>query len=268
MTRPLGVQLYSLREEIKKEGFPSILNFVAECGYNGVEFAGLHGLKAADVRKMLDDRGLRASSAHVPAFDPAKTQQVIDDAKTLGHDVVGSGFGPKDFENEASIKVAADRVNAAVERLGAAGLRLELHNHWWEWENPRKGELLFKLCPKLLAQFDIYWMATAGADPVKLVRRFAERVRSVHVKDGPCVKGEPHTAVGKGKVNIPAVLEAAERTRCEWYIVELDSCATDMKTAVRESARYLAGTGFVALRLKPAAAAPLASLPSPQGEVF
>lgn len=240
MPRPISVQLYSLREAAAKD-FPGVLKLVADIGYAGVEFAGLHNMKAADVKKVLDNLGLKASGAHAPVFVPEKAQQVIDDAKALGVNAVGGGFGPKDFETEDAIKAAAQRANAGIERLGKAGLKVYLHNHWWEWDAPRKGELLLELCPKLLIQLDVYWVQTGGADPVKLIERYSNRVQSIHVKDGPCEKGKAHTAVGQGKVNTPAVLKAADKSKAGWYIVELDSCDTDMVQAVRESYAYLVG---------------------------
>jgi len=57
-----------------------------------------------------------------------------------------------------------------------------------------------------------YWIQTGGADPVKIVKQYADRVLLLHVKDGPCVKGQPHTADGQGKVKTKAVLKAADKT--------------------------------------------------------
>jgi len=65
----------------------------------------------------------------------------------------------------------------------------------------------------------------------------------LHIKDGPCVKNQPMTAVGAGKVDIAGVAQASAKT-AEWMIVELDSCATDMLTAVKESHDYLVTKGF------------------------
>jgi hypothetical protein len=51
------------------------------------------------------------------------------------------------------------------------------------------------------------------------------------------------TAAGDGKVNFPAIVEAAgPNTR--WMIVELDRCATDMFEAVVRSYKYLVGKGL------------------------
>jgi sugar phosphate isomerase/epimerase len=119
------------------------------------------------------------------------------------------------------------------------GLKVYYHNHWWEWDKPNKGELLFKLCPKLQAQFDIYWVQTAGVDAAATITKYADRTLLIHVKDGPCEQGKPMTAVGKGKVRTKEALHAAEKTKAEWYIVELDSCATDMVEAVKESYTFL-----------------------------
>ena len=70
-----------------------------------------------------------------------------------------------------------------------------------------------------------------------------KRAPLLHIKDGPCVKGQPMTAVGDGKVDVPAVAKAGAAT-AEWMIVELDSCATDMMAAVKKSYDYLTGKGF------------------------
>jgi sugar phosphate isomerase/epimerase len=251
MPRPIALQLYTLREKAKAD-FPAVLKTVAEIGYVGVEFAGLHNMKAADVKKVLNDVGLVACSAHVPVFDPNKWNEVIDDAKTLGYKHVVGGFGQKDFESEDKIKALADKENAAIEKMNAAGLRVSLHNHWWEYDAPNKGELLLKLCPRLHPQFDIYWVTVGGADPASLIRQYADRTLLLHVKDGPCEKGKPMTAVGKGKVKTKEAIKAAEKASVEWLIVELDSCEGDMEQAVRDSYSFLVGNGLAKGKKQPA----------------
>ena len=51
-------------------------------------------------------------------------------------------------------------------------------------------------------------------------------------------------AVGSGKVDVPAVIGAADPGTVEWLVVELDACATDMMTAIRESYEYLIGNNL------------------------
>ncbi len=95
-------------------------------------------------------------------------------------------------------------------------------------------------------QFDIYWVATGGADPAKLIGRYGARTKLLHIKDGPCVKDAAMTAVGQGEVDVPGAIKAGERAGAEWAIVELDRCDTDMLQAVKDSYTYMVHNGLAA----------------------
>ena len=234
----LSVQLFSLREAAKKN-FPEVLETVAQMGYEAVEFAGLYGQAAADLRKVLDRLGLVTSSAHCALFDPTRWAQIEDDARALGHKNLVGGFRVDDFATEDSIRAAADKVNRAVEHFAPRGFSVGVHNHWWEYDASGKGDLLLSLCPAAEAQFDTYWMAVGGASPPAYLRRYRGRVRSIHVKDGPVDHESPMTALGQGRVDIAALVEAAREVGVEWSIVEIDRCATDIAQALTESAKFL-----------------------------
>jgi sugar phosphate isomerase/epimerase len=94
----------------------------------------------------------------------------------------------------------------------------------------------------VLLEVDTYWAAVGGQDVPALLGRLGDRVRYLHVKDGPITKEEPMTAVGTGLMPIAEVLAAAPSA--EWHIVELDRCATDMMTAVEQSLNWLAAQGL------------------------
>jgi sugar phosphate isomerase/epimerase len=238
MKLSLALQLYSLREMAQKD-FQGTLKAVADIGYKGVEFAGLHGHSPEETRAILDKLGLKACSAHCAAFDPQQADKNIEDGEILGYTHVVSGFGPDQFASEKLIREQAAKINAVLGKYESAGFAACYHNHWWEYDAPNKGDLLLQLCPKLKPQLDIYWVATGGADPVKYIEQYGRRSYNLHIKDGPCVKDQPMTAVGKGKVNIAAAVKAAEQASIKWGIVELDSTKGDMLTAVRESFEYL-----------------------------
>ncbi|MBE7466869.1 MAG: sugar phosphate isomerase/epimerase [Planctomycetes bacterium] len=243
MPKPVAVQLYSLREQAKTD-FPGVLKTVSEIGYAGVELAGLHGLTPQDVKKRCDDLGLKVCSTHAPIFDPEQTDAVVESAKIFGYKYVVGGFGPDQFASEDKIKEAAEKVNAAVERYTKHGLKVGIHNHWWEYDAPNKGDLLLKLCPKAFPQLDIYWVKTGGADPAAYINKYADRAFLLHVKDGPCEQKVAMSAVGKGKVDIKAALQAAEKAATEWYIVEIDRTDGDMVQAIRDSFTYLTSNGL------------------------
>ena len=85
---------------------------------------------------------------------------------------------------------------------------------------------------------------TPPPDVPALVAKYANRLPILHLKDGPLVQGEPHTAVGGGKMDIPALVNAADPNVLRWLVVELDDCATDMMQAVRDSYEYLTSHGL------------------------
>jgi sugar phosphate isomerase/epimerase len=89
----------------------------------------------------------------------------------------------------------------------------------------------------------VYWTRLAGADPAQVARGLGDRLRLLHVKDGPATTPDaPMVAVGQGRLDIPAILRANPAVR--WHIVELDRCDTDMLAALRDSYTYLVDGGF------------------------
>jgi sugar phosphate isomerase/epimerase len=142
------------------------------------------------------------------------------------------------------IKQACALLNEANGVCRANGLTLGYHNHWFEYgkiDGRYAADLLREgLEPDIILEIDTYWAQTAGADPVQIIKTLGARAPLLHIKDGPCVREEPMVAVGQGKMNVPAIVRAAEGT-AQWLIVELDRCATDMLEAVHKSYSYLIG---------------------------
>ncbi len=89
------------------------------------------------------------------------------------------------------------------------------------------------LDPAVILEVDTYWAAVGGQDVPALLGRLGDRVRYLHVKDGPATRDDPMTAVGTGRMPVAEILAACPSA--EWHVVELDRCATDMLTAVRDS---------------------------------
>ena len=243
---PISVQLYSLREEAKSD-FAGVLKKVADMGYIGVEPAGLHGMKPEEVRKVLDDLGLVASSTHGPFPNKENVNEIVDTAKALGYTRHIAGVGPKDCETLETTLEAAKRAQAAAELLDGTGITFGLHNHWWEFDKDFDGktpnEVIMENAPGVFAQIDTYWVAVGGADAAKVVKRLGARAPSLHIKDGLKNREEAQTAVGAGAMDWAPVMEAAEGS-VEWLVVELDRCDTDMAMAVAESYTYLTSNGF------------------------
>ncbi|HEY3376182.1 MAG TPA: sugar phosphate isomerase/epimerase [Armatimonadota bacterium] len=240
--KPISIQLYTLREASQQD-FVGVLNRLAQIGFKGVEPAGLYGLSPKEFRGIVNDLGMAVSSAHGISPQNMPVQQAIDEAGVLGLDILCGGYGPPEFNTLDAIKQTAEKVTGMIDALAPAGLQLMLHNHYWEFEQV-EGRLAYdwfaELCPKALFEIDTYWASNFGAnDPAEQVAKFKARTPYLHIKDGPLVKDEPMLAAGTGKMNFPAVINAADENVLRWLVIELDACATDMFTAVEESYRYL-----------------------------
>jgi sugar phosphate isomerase/epimerase len=243
VTAGTSIQLYTLREACAAD-FRAVLGRLGAIGFVGVETAGFHGLTGPEVRRTLDDAGLKASSAHVGWAKADEYEAALDEHQELGCDtVVIPALAPKSFADLDAIRAAADLINASNERVRARGLTLGYHNHYWELQSviddrPALLHLFDHVDDTVVAEVDVYWAQVGGIDPTQLVSELGERAALLHVKDGPA--GDPSqamVAVGDGAVDVRAVIAAAPAAR--WHIVELDRCDTDMFDAVERSYHYL-----------------------------
>jgi sugar phosphate isomerase/epimerase len=241
MSHPLSVQLYTVRDAVAEDR-DGVLRRLAGIGYRAVEpFQPTEDPKG--FRQVADDLGLTVSSVHAGALLGDAPEAVLDAVEILGTGlvIVPAGIPREDFGTADGIARAADTLNGLAERVNARGMRLGYHNHWWEFEGHVDGghgleALAGRLDPSVFLEVDTYWAAVGGADVPAVLRRLGERVLALHVKDGPIAKDEPHTAVGAGAMDVPAVLAAAPDA---WRIVELDTCATDVFQALADSHAYL-----------------------------
>ena len=242
MAAATSVQLYTLREEAAVD-FRAVLARLGAIGYVGVELAGLNGLTPAELLGALDDAGLKLSSAHVGLAKPDEYEASLDEHQALGCDtVVAPMLPPKAFADLDAIRIAADRINAANERVRARGLTLGYHNHYWEIpaidDRPALLHLFDLVDDTVFAEIDIYWARVGGIDPVELITELGDRATLLHVKDGPAADpAQAMVAVGDGAIDVAGVLAASPAAR--WHIVELDRCDTDMFDAVERSFHYL-----------------------------
>ena len=241
MKKKIGVQLYSVRNELGKD-FDGVISKIAGMGYDGVELAGLPaGVTPEKAVKLFKSLGLGLSGAHMALPLGENKNKIIDDAKALGITTIIGGKGPNDFKTSELVKQSCDIFNEAANAAKDAGLRVAIHNHWWEF-GKIDGRLVFdmmleQLDPCVFFEVDTYWVKTGGSDPVSIVKSLGKRAPLLHIKDGPCVQGQPMLAAGKGSMDFPPILKVADNA--EWLVVELDECATDMLEAVRESLVYL-----------------------------
>jgi len=240
------LQLYTVREQLAADR-AGVLAQVAALGYGAVEPFNI--LSDPDgLRADLDAAGLSACSVHAaPAGEAA--EDVVRAARTLGADTIIIPYlPPPRFADADGVQALARELNELAAGLAGQGLRLGYHNHDFELSSlvggvPALAVLADQLDDAVLLEVDTYWAAVGGQDVPALLGRLGDRVRYLHVKDGPVVSRDDFmTAVGAGRMPVAEILAASPSAR--WHVVELDRCATDMMTAVGDSLAWLVDRGL------------------------
>lgn len=245
--KPVALQLYSLREALAVD-FEGIVRQVADMGYIGVEpYGGMPG-GLEDSASLFKELGLQVLNSHVAFPDDENAGDVLAIAEAYSLDRVCVAFLPAtEFETIDMIKRTCEKLNSAGQLASDNGLQLGYHNHWWEYKelNGRAtlDLMLNELDDSVFLELDTYWIQVGGLDAVDVVRQAGSRAPLIHLKDGLLDAEGDMTAVGGGKMDVPGIV-AASADSADWYIVELDRCATDMLEAVRDSYTYLTSNGL------------------------
>src|SRR3954469_5627594 len=177
--RPVGLQLYSLREQFKKE-VPGTLDKVRDFGFVDVELAGTYGLTPEKFKGELAARKLRAVSGHFP-YDRFRkdVEGIATEAKALGLEYVGCAWiEHKDPFDEKQCQEAIGVFNQACEALAKHGLKFFYHTHGYEFQPHGSGTLFDQLVTETNPKFvnfemDVFWVMHAGQDPVRLLEKYA-----------------------------------------------------------------------------------------------
>jgi sugar phosphate isomerase/epimerase len=246
-TPPLSLQLYTVREALDAD-FAGTMQRVADIGFTSVEPYDF--LARADVLAAgLAATGLTAPSAHFRFLDfeslaGASLDDVFATAARLGiPTVIDPYVDPANWRSAADIHRTADALNAAAEVAVKHGIRIGYHNHWFELESVIDGDtgleiLSSGLNPAVILELDTYWAAAGGQDVVSLLGRLGDRVRLLHIKDGP-IEPDPASQLAVGDGNMPVWDIIAAATGLEVAVIELDAFAGEMFDAVIDSYTYL-----------------------------
>ena len=255
---PVGLQLYSLRDQFAKD-VSATLDQVRSFGIEYVELAGTYNLAPEKFKAMLDARGLKPVSGHF-SFEQFRDQveDVARDAKTLGIEYVGCAWIPHNNKfDEKTCREAIQVFNRAGEALAKHGLKFFYHTHGYEFQPHGKGTLFDLMMAEtkpafVRYQMDVFWIVHPGQDPVKLLEKYGSRFELMHVKD--MKKGTPtglltgssdvnnDVSVGTGIMKWPAILKAARKAGVKWYFLEDESQGVVQQ--IPRSLRYLEQVKF------------------------
>ena len=186
----LGLQLYSVREDLEKDFFGT-LEKVKALGYEGCEFAGTYGKTAEEIRNKCSELDLVPISAHVAYGDIMQDiNATVKMYKEIGCKYIVIPYLPED------LRYGTEKYPEVVENIkiiGKAcqenGIVLLYHNHDFEFAKDENGsyvlDVLYSEVDKELLQteIDTCWVNVAGENPCDYVRKYTGRAPIVHLKD-------------------------------------------------------------------------------------
>jgi sugar phosphate isomerase/epimerase len=208
--RKLGIQLYTLRDELSKDVKGTIAK-VAQAGYQQVETfysyegagSSFWGLSTAQFNALLKQHNLTTPSGHYQLND-FLTKGKGDDSALKAQLDIAAGAGQEYFVVPIpplylwdqypvpvdDYKFVAAQLNKAGELAKKSGLKVGYHNHFWEFRKLPGGKetaydiLLNETDPALVAfELDLFWAEKAGQTPASLFKKAPGRFPMWHVKD-------------------------------------------------------------------------------------
>ncbi len=245
----LGIQLYSIREDMKTDPLGS-LKKLAVMGYKNVEHANyinrkFYGYSAKEFKKVLADLSLKMPSGHTVMnrkhWDET-TKDFTDEWKWTIEDAaeIGQQFVISPWLDDYYRKTADDlkRYMEVFNKCGAlcqkSGMKFGYHNHDFEFSQILDGARVFDIIlqntnPQLVVQqLDIGNMYNGSAKALDVMKQYPGRFVSMHVKDE--IKSEstkePYesTVLGKGIVPVKEVIDLGRKSGGTLhYIIEQES---------------------------------------------
>lgn len=240
-----SLQLYTLRNAIQ-EDLAGTIRKVAEIGFAQVEPYNFVAT-AKELGAALRENGLTAPTGHAPLLSQDQ-DEIFAAAKELGITTVIDPFIPADrWQSAEDVQATAARLNEAAKKGAEYGIRVGYHNHQWELESIIEGRTALEyfadlLDPELVLEVDTYWVAVGGQDPVDILGKLGNRVKFIHIKDGPLTTDtKTQLPAGQGSVAVLDVIAAA--TSLEVGVVEFDDYSGDIFEGISQSLDFLTASG-------------------------
>lgn len=232
---PLGLELFSVRDLLAKDLMGTV-RAVAKLGYQDVEFYATYFEwtpdYAKEVRKLLDDLGIRCLSTHNNGGNLVgdNLSRAIELNQTIGSKYIVMASAGR-VNGLDGWKTVADHLNQAAEKLKPLGMAPGYHNHQAEFmlvDGQRPIEILAANTVKdVVLQFDVGTCLEAGCDPVAWIDKNPGRIKSMHLKDWSPEPGKGYKVLfAEGVAPWKKIFESAEKTGgVEFYLIEQEGSA-------------------------------------------
>lgn len=236
-----SIQLYTVRRELQKD-LPGTLQRLANLGFSQVEPYDF--VATADtLGASMAINGLTAPSGHAPLLSQDQ-DTIFGAAQRLGIGTVIEPFVPAErWQSERDIQNTANALNASALKAADYGIRVGYHNHAWELQSEVQGRTALEyfaeqLAPGVVLEVDAYWAAVGGQNPAELLKRLGDRVKFIHIKDGPIGSDtSDQQPAGQGSIPVWDVIDAAQSL--ELGVIEFDDYDGDIFDGIARSLSFL-----------------------------
>ena len=271
-TKSLGLQIYSLGGELTKD-VPAGMKKIKEIGYSTLELAGyndgkISGMDMMEFKKIAEDNGLKITSSHVNpptgTYTPENRQSIMEFWKKTADDHAKLGVkylvqpGQPSTRSVEEVGYVCDIFNEAGKVIKAAGIPFGYHNHDFEFAKVvpggkeavfgrhNKGDIIYDLFLKgtdpslVFFEMDVYWTVIGQNDPVEYMKKYADRIKLLHIKDR-AILGQ------SGFMNFEMIFKQADENKIKEFYVELEGMPDGRSQfdGVKGCADYLLEAPFV-----------------------
>ena len=238
----IGLQLYNFRNQLK-EDFRGALKEIAKLGADGVEFAvNYGGLPPEELKAFLKELKLECAGTMFSVDNLVQADnEAYQYAKALNTPAVTISAFASTVEEWDAIREKCRIIGANAAKYGTV---FSYHNHWTEFGTFEGKTFMDRILentdPKqVFMEPDICWLNRSGINPVDFIRKYADRIRQVHIKDIKVpTEVSTTTELGKGVVPVIPVLNLAGELPGRWFIYEQDSSEDPFRSAA-ESLAFL-----------------------------
>jgi sugar phosphate isomerase/epimerase len=231
VTDRISFQLYSARK------FPPLDNqlaTLATLGYKNVEPYGGLFQNPDELKASLKKHKLASPTAHI-GIDRlrADPEAVAKIAKDFGiKELIVPAVPTEERTSSAEGWTKLGKELAGYQKaLAKHGIDFAWHNHSFEFAKLADGsyplDLMFAAAPGLHWQADIGWIQWAGEDPGAWIKKYADRVTSLHVKDlapkGENAAEDGQADVGHGVLDWKTLMPSIMAPGVRYLVMEHDN---------------------------------------------
>lgn len=245
----VAAQLYTCRDLLQTPAdIATTLRRVREIGYTAVQVSGMGPILEEELITILDGEGLVCCATHESPDtilnDPKK---VIEHLQKLRCSYTAYPYpAGVDFACEKAVSSLISALDAAGAVMAAAGITLCYHNHNHELRKLGGKTILDRIYEgtqpqHIQGEIDTFWIHYGGGDNVEWCEKLAGRLPLIHLKDYMTNSDTQHQLceIGAGNLNFSKIIPAAEKSGCQWFIVEQDTCPGDPVDSLRQSFNYI-----------------------------